>query len=212
MVSGRQVGAAAAVVAVALSLGACSHRLPDSCSITCGADSACPDGFTCATDGFCHGEDDPEVCLVVDRPDGAAGDPDAFDPAGDGDPCDGAGDRVAGSDPRDVAIPDGDTVGVDRAIELDAACVTVDSIQVRVEIVHEYRGDIEIRLTSPAGQSALLKASGDDPTPDVFATFEVDLATGESAAGEWLLNVRDVFETDLGTLQFWSIGINMPAP
>ena len=50
-------------------------------------------------------------------------------------------------------------------------------------------------------------------TPDVFATFDAaTLAAGESAQGDWVLNVSDVFDTDIGTLQFWSIGINMPAP
>jgi hypothetical protein len=208
---GRQFGATGAVASVALVLAACGHQLADPCTVTCGTDSACPEGLTCATDGFCHADDDPPVCLVgpgdADAAPGADG-----DPTGDGNACGGEPDEAADADTRDIAIPDGDVVGIDREMAFNSGCITVQSIQVRVEIVHEYRGDIEIRLTSPGGDTALLQDSSDDALPDLFATYDVDLFEGESADGEWLINVRDVFQTDLGTLQFWSIGINMPAP
>lgn len=213
MVVGRLVGATGAVASVALMLAACGHRLADPCSVTCGTDSSCPDGLTCAADGFCHADDDPPVCLIgPGEPDAAPRSDGAVDPTGDGDPCVGSPREVADSDTTDVAIPDGSMVGIDRSVEVDSACITVQSIEVRVEIVHEYRGDLEIRLTSPGGATALLQASSNDATPNLFATYDVDLAAGESAEGEWRFNVRDVFQTDLGTLQFWSIGINMPAP
>ena len=212
MLVGRQVGATGVVASAALILAACGHQLADPCTVTCGTDSACPEGLSCAADGFCHGADDPPVCLVGPGDPDASPSPDGLDPTGDGDACGGEPDETADSDNRDVAIPDGDVVGIDRQMAFATGCVTVQSIQVRVEIVHEYRGDIEIRLTSPSGDTALLQDSSDDATPDLFATYDVDLFAGESADGEWLLNIRDVFQTDLGTLQFWSIGINMPAP
>lgn len=208
---GRLVGAAAA--SLALIFVGCSHRIAGECVVACGADGLCPEDSTCRADGYCHTADDTAICEEGrDLPDAAPPD-DAGDIDGDGGSCDGVPDQIADMDSRDIAIPDGDPVGVDRTIAFRTSCVTVESIQVRVEIVHEFGGDVEIELTSPGGDTEVLLKSSDDPTPDVFQTFDVDvLAAGESAQGEWVLNVSDVFQTDIGTLQFWSIGINMPAP
>jgi hypothetical protein len=201
------VGAAS----LALVLTGCSHRRPEACTVACGADDACPEDMTCAADGYCHGDDDPLTCSGRPPADGAPG-TDAGGGDGDGDPCDGAPDHVGDADATDVAIPDGDTIGIDRTLRLDASCLTVESVEVRVEIMHAYRGDIELRLTSPAGDTDVLLASSDDSGQDIAATFASTLAEGESADGAWVLNVRDVYQTDAGTLQYWSIGINQPAP
>ena len=207
MAVGRLVGVAASLTLI---LVGCGHRTPGECTVACAADGQCPEDSTCGNDGYCHASDDRAVCLPgQDLPDAAP--PADAEPA-DAASCDGVPDEIAESDARDVSIPDDDAVGIDRTIAFDTGCVTVQSVEVRVEIVHEYRGDIEIRLTSPAGETALLLDSSDDATPDVFETFVVDLAAGESAEGDWMLNVRDVFMTDVGTLQFWSIGVNMAAP
>ncbi|HEU5061498.1 MAG TPA: proprotein convertase P-domain-containing protein [Kofleriaceae bacterium] len=200
----------AAAVALLMVAG-CSHRKPGACTVICADDSRCPEDNTCGADGYCHAAGDTSVCLPgEDLPD--AGPPaDGADPA-DGDPCDGAADEISDLDRRDVFIPDDDVSGVDRTLGFTGSCVTVTSIEVRVEIRHEYRGDVEIRLTSPSGDTALVLDSSDDPTPNIFETFEVDLAEGESADGDWVLNVRDVVADLVGTLEYWSIGINMPAP
>jgi len=205
MAYGPLVGAAAASLLV---LAGCGHRTPGACSVTCGTSQLCPEGLTCAGDGFCHGDEDPADC--TGWADAAPG-VDA-DQADDGDPCAGVADDVSDSDSADVAIPDGDTVGIDRTITFDATCVTVHSVQIRVEIAHPYRGDVELRLTSPAGDTDVLLKSSDDPTPDISATFDSIVADGDSADGDWVLNVRDIFQTDAGILEYWSIGINRDAP
>lgn len=211
MAVGPLVGASAAA-SLAFILVGCSYSNPDQCSVTCGTGDLCPEGSSCGGDGYCHAADDPDDCTaIINRPDGGPGDDDAA--SGDGAPCDGEPDELADTDPMDRAIPDNVPAGIDRTISFDTGCVTVESIQVRVEIVHPYRGDVEIRLTSPAGDTELLQASSDDSTPDLFRTYDVvDLAAGESADGDWVLNVSDVFETDVGMLQLWSIGINRAAP
>jgi hypothetical protein len=192
-------------------VGGCGHRNPDACTVTCAADSSCPEGLSCAVDGYCHADDETGSCNGVPFPDASPDGPDGRDP-GDGDPCQGAASALADSDTTDVSIPDGVAEGVDRTLSFATDCVTVQSIQVRVEIVHQYRGDIEIRLTSPGGDTEVLLNSSDDSRPDVFATFFPDVGEGTSADGDWVLNVSDVFQTDVGTLQFWSIGINQDAP
>ena len=197
--------------ALALMLVGCAHRQPDECSVTCGVDDLCPEGSTCGGDGYCHAADERVDCTTgLDLPDAApATDDAALDDAGS---CVDEPDQIADSDPIEVPIPDDDPIGIDRTISFDTSCITVQSIQVRVEIVHPFRGDVEIRLTSPAGDTELLLASSDDSTPDIFSTFDAELAAGGSADGDWVLKVSDVVANDVGTLQFWSIGINRPAP
>ena len=210
MAVGRLFGVAASLVPMLVLVG-CSHRKPDACAVACGAGELCPEDSTCRGDGYCHAADDDSICRPgQDLPD-AGPDADA-EPGGDGDACDGAPDEIADSDSRDVAIPDGDLVGINRTMAFDTSCVTVESVELKVEIAHPYRGDVELELTAPSGDSELVLMSSDDSNPDIVATFDSTVGAGTSAQGEWVLNVSDVFETDVGMLEYWSLGINMPAP
>ena len=67
---------AAAVLAVAALAAACRTADPAACSVTCSSPGGCPDGMTCALDGYCHRPDDvPADCSAVSTAD-AAGVPD----------------------------------------------------------------------------------------------------------------------------------------
>lgn len=216
---------AALAVSLALASAGCNHRKPGTCSVTCADDSSCPDGTGCGSDGYCHAAGDHAVCSSVSEvpdasplPDGGArlddaapGDPDA-EPPPDADPCAGVPNRAADSDTRNYAIPDGDLEGIDVTLSFDTDCVTVETVQVWVEIVHTYRGDVEIRLTSPGGVTRLLQGSSNDSNDNIFAEFNLASFAGESAEGDWVLNVSDILTPDPGTLQYWSIGINRAAP
>ena len=218
MAVGRLVGPMLAA-SLGLLLVGCSHRNPGACTVTCADDSLCPEGTTCGGDGFCHAADQGSLCeAIVDPLDGApSGDDggdhsDASDPVPDADPCEGVPNRDGDYDTQDRFIPDDNLAGINLTLSLDRECVTVETVEVYVEIIHEYRGDVEIRLTSPAGDTALLLDSSNDSTQNIFATFDVPIAEGESAAGEWVLNVRDVVADLVGTVDYWSIGINRAAP
>lgn len=220
---GRLVGAAA--MSLAVFIAGCSHRKPGACSVTCADDSLCPDGTSCASDGYCHAEGDGATCqIIAGQPDagwgsdggGTPGDadpgrPDA-DPDTDADPCAGVPNRAADSDSIDHFIPDGDPSGIDLTLRINNDCVTVETVQVWVEIIHEYRGDVELRLISPGGESRLLLASSNDSAQNIFAEFNVASFAGDSADGDWVLNVSDVLAEYVGTVQYWSIGINRAAP
>jgi len=208
MAIGSLVGAVTASVVLVLA-GGCGHRTAGACSVTCGTSQICPEDLTCAADGYCHGAEDPADC--TGWADGAPG-VDSSPRDDDGDSCEGVADEIASEDGRQVAIPDGVTAGIDRTVTIDTACVTVHSVQVRVLITHPYRGDVELRLTSPGGDTDVLLKSSDDPSPNISATFDSVIADGENAQGDWVLNVSDVFETDAGTLDYWSMGINRAAP
>jgi hypothetical protein len=217
---------AAAAMSLALGVAGCNHRKPGTCSVSCADDSSCPDGTACGSDGYCHAAGDGAVCSTVPeqpdatppadggarRDDAAPGRPDA-EPAPDAGPCAGVPNRVADSDPRNYPIPDGDPFfGIDLTLSFDTDCVTVETVQVWVEIIHPYRGDVEIVLTSPGGDSRLLLDDSDDSTANIFAEFNVAAFAGESAGGDWVLTVRDVLSEFTGRVDYWSIGINRPAP
>lgn len=220
---GRVLGAA--VASLALFTAGCSHRKPGACSVTCADGDLCPDGTSCGADGYCHAAADVAPCSsIVDPPDAgriadgggplddaAPGRPDA-DPAPDADPCAGVPNRAADSDASNYLIPDGDLEGIDLTLSFDKDCVTVETVQVWVEIFHTYRGDVELYLTSPSGDSRLLLASSDDSNDDIFAEFNINSFAGESASGDWVLTVVDVLAEFTGTVDYWSIGINRPAP
>jgi hypothetical protein len=99
VVSGRlvSVGAAAALLiglAGAIIVACYDVPRPD-CGFVCGPQSACPDGYTCADDHYCHRAGTPSD-LVCTRPDAAVPIDAAVDAAVDG-----------GGDARpDDAMPD----------------------------------------------------------------------------------------------------------
>jgi len=78
-------------------------------------------------------------------------------------------------------------------------------LKVGVDIKHTYRGDLVIDLIAPDGSSYRLKnSSGSDSADNVITTYTANLST-EAKNGTWRLQVRDVYSTDTGYLNSWSI-------
>jgi subtilisin-like proprotein convertase family protein len=74
-----------------------------------------------------------------------------------------------------------------------------------VDVVHTYRGDVQIDLVAPDGTSRRLKSkSGSDSTNDVHATYTVNLST-EALNGSWKLKVQDMYSGDTGYINTWSV-------
>lgn len=224
----------ALALATAALLAGCSAGNPTTCTVTCGVEGSCPDGTSCGTDGYCYSPAEvPGSCSLVTNPDGGGGpdgplggepdaatdgsidEPDAAQPDADviGPPDACSEETFAGVNNDGVFIPDNDLIGITTAIEADTTCVVVDTVQIRVDITHTFRGDIALGLTSPAGDTVLVLApDSQDSADDIHLAFNVDIAAGQSASGQWLLTVVDNFEQDFGTLDRWSIGINRSAP
>jgi hypothetical protein len=202
------------LLALALATAGCSARDPRACSVACSAEGSCPDGTTCGADGLCHAADEePGTCSGIDGSVvGTDGGMDASTPPDGGEP-DGCSGETSFTDVVDgpLAIPDADPIGISSPIQADAPCAAVNTIQVRVDITHSFRGDVGISLTRPDGTVESLLLPGDDPNPDVHETFDLTGA-GEAATGEWLLTVTDEVGGIAGTLDRWSIGINQAAP
>jgi hypothetical protein len=212
----------AVILAVTALSPGCDAGSPRSCTVSCGDLGLCPDGTTCGTDGYCHGPSEvPDSCASGGEPDGGTGGepdgsvdlPDAAQPDADTRPDACAGPEAFGDfrTPM-VAIPDNDTLGVTSTIVVDSLCAVVESVEIGVDITHGFRGDIRLELTSPGGETVVVLAPSNDPTPNINAFFTVDIAGGEDAGGAWALNVSDPVDVFAGTFDRWSIGINQLAP
>ncbi|MEO8670993.1 MAG: S8 family serine peptidase [Tahibacter sp.] len=76
---------------------------------------------------------------------------------------------------------------------------------VTVNIVHTWRGDLQIDLIAPNGTTTRLKStSSSDSADDVHATYSVN-ASGSPRNGTWQLKVTDAYSSDTGYIDDWSI-------
>ncbi|MER7719153.1 M4 family metallopeptidase [Streptomyces flaveolus] len=78
------------------------------------------------------------------------------------------------------------------------------NLQVGVDIVHTWRGDLQIDLVAPDGSTYRLKNSGTDSADDVHETYTVN-ASSETANGTWKLRVQDLGRVDTGYIDAWRL-------
>ena len=89
------------------------------------------------------------------------------------------------------------------SITMDMA---IESIDVVVDISHNYRGNLEIVLVSPSGKESWLAEERSDNGNDYDNwTFNTVHHWDESSLGNWQLKVRDVSSGQSGTLNHWSM-------
>ncbi|MBH5337090.1 M4 family metallopeptidase [Streptomyces pactum] len=104
----------------------------------------------------------------------------------------------------DVQIPDGGAA-VTSPITVSRAGNAPSNLQVGVDIVHTYRGDLVIDLVAPDGTSYRLKnSSASDSADNVRTTYTVN-ASAEAASGTWKLRVQDIYTTDSGYINSWKL-------
>jgi subtilisin family serine protease len=88
------------------------------------------------------------------------------------------------------------------------AAMNVETVVVTVNALHNYRGDMQILLTSPTGVQSVLGSirndSGNNYTNWSFSTVK---NWREYAAGTWTLQLRDGITNDSGTFVDWSLAI-----
>jgi immune inhibitor A len=113
---------------------------------------------------------------------------------------------VKGSENVTVAIPDANTTGITRTIQIGQVGKVV-SIDVEVQITHSWASDLVIDIISPGNTTVHLfnKAGGSSPyAPRIFKPTQF---TGEPSNGNWTLKVKDTARSDVGSLKSWSISI-----
>jgi subtilisin-like proprotein convertase family protein len=114
------------------------------------------------------------------------------------------------SSTAEVAIPDGgpeNKMGTPvTSVITVGQSVTVEKMEVAVNIEHTYIGDLQVTLTSPAGKEEILKRVDEGGSEkNLDKTYDVKAFNGTDAKGDWTLTVVDGFEKDTGTLKSWSI-------
>jgi subtilisin-like proprotein convertase family protein len=121
---------------------------------------------------------------------------------------------VTASTTINLPIPDNNRSGIGSTITIDSNMV-VERVDVTVNATHPFIGDLEIGLRSPSGTISYLMYRPSQGTlsavgssqHDIHFTFDTVLVWGESAKGDWSINVRDLATGNTGTFDSWSIDL-----
>ena len=110
-----------------------------------------------------------------------------------------------------TAIPDNNANGVVDEIRIGSSYgdFTIEHIEVDFTATHPNRGDLEVFLTSPSGTVSRLATSRPLDTDSDFTgwRFQSVRHWGESAAGDWTLQVMDGAAQNQGTWVNWTLRI-----
>ncbi|MFJ2934789.1 S8 family peptidase [Streptomyces sp. NPDC087219] len=104
----------------------------------------------------------------------------------------------------DFAIADNSTVESPVTVSGVAGNAPA-ALQVPVNIVHTYIGDLQVQLIAPDGSAYTLKAFGTGGSSDnINTTYSVN-ASSEVANGTWKLRVTDNANADTGKIDSWGL-------
>jgi extracellular elastinolytic metalloproteinase len=116
----------------------------------------------------------------------------------------------------DLKIPDNDPAGIASVLRV-ARSGTARNLKVHVDIDHTYIGDLRVELVNPQGQRALLHNKSGGQQNDLKTYYESSSNSalaplvGQSVNGDWTLRVSDLAGNDVGTLNSWSLEIDLAA-
>lgn len=112
------------------------------------------------------------------------------------------------------SIPDNRLSGVVDRITVEAHG-KLCGIKVKVDIAHQYIGDLQVMLTAPNGQRILLHDRTGSGAVKILETYTVEslpeLATllGTTAQGAWEVKVSDRSRLDTGTFNSWELELEV---
>ncbi len=103
--------------------------------------------------------------------------------------------------------------------EIDfAADVTIEELEVTLDVRHTYVGDLNVILTAPDGSETALHQRTGGGQDDLILTYRSGSSTGlfsqligKSAKGRWGLRVSDHAPEDEGALHKWGLGVRYHA-
>ncbi|MCH0567335.1 MULTISPECIES: M4 family metallopeptidase [unclassified Streptomyces] len=117
----------------------------------------------------------------------------------------GGGDGTSFENGTNVSIPDNGPAVTSSITVSGVSGNAPSNLQVSVDIVHTWRGDLVIDLVAPDGTAYRLKNSSYwDSADDVHETYTVN-ASSETANGTWKLKVQDVASYDTGYIDDWKL-------
>jgi len=112
-----------------------------------------------------------------------------------------------GTNATDVSVPDaGSAVYSDITISGCARAASATST-IAVNIVHTYRGDLQVDLVAPDGTVYSLKATSTSDSADNVSTTYTKNLSSETANGTWRLKVQDLYSADTGTIDTWTLTV-----
>ena len=131
-----------------------------------------------------------------------------------------------------LPIPDNNAAGVSHVFTVPGSVTgTITKVSVRVEITHEFVGDLDLRLASPLGPPVALSLGNGGAGDNYFDTvFDSTCATaitsgtppftgcyrpeqaltaydGQAPSGAWTFTVSDGSAQDFGSFNNWSLMI-----
>ncbi|MFI7412573.1 M4 family metallopeptidase [Streptomyces sp. NPDC049627] len=117
----------------------------------------------------------------------------------------GGGGGTSFENGTDVSIPD-NGAAVTSSITVSGRTGNAPSnLQVAVDIVHTYIGDLKVDLVAPDGTAYTLKGYGTGGSSDNLNTTYTVNASSEVANGVWQLRVQDNADIDTGYINSWKL-------
>ncbi len=100
-----------------------------------------------------------------------------------------------------IIIPESNPVGINIPFEVSTSIASLQHAVLSLSILHTFRGDLSITLTSPQGTvSTLAEVRGDSTDNYLDWPFMTVQTWGENPNGTWILNVADEVGADVGTV------------
>ena len=107
-----------------------------------------------------------------------------------------------------LPILDNNPTGTTSTIAIGGAGL-ISALQVTVNIDHTYRGDLRVELRGPGAFTKVLHNRTGGSADNLRATYTVSEAQGRTMSGAWSLFVQDLAAQDVGTLQSWSMQLDI---
>ncbi|MEU6917409.1 M4 family metallopeptidase [Streptomyces olindensis] len=117
----------------------------------------------------------------------------------------GGGGGTSFENTADVAIPDRGAAVTSPVTVSGRTGNAPSNLQVTVDIVHTYIGDLQVQLVAPDGTAYTLKGYGTGGSADNIATTYTVNASSEAANGVWQLRVQDNAARDTGYINSWKL-------
>ena len=111
----------------------------------------------------------------------------------------------SGTTTVDTDIPDNSPNYISSNTTVPDA-ILVENVDIIVDIPHDFRGDLEIILTSPSGTESVLSEKHDDENSDYSNwRFSTVHNWDEDSRGDWTLTVEDQGNNDVGSFDDWEL-------
>jgi len=129
-----------------------------------------------------------------------------------------AGSTESSANSTVMTIADNSTINSFNTI---SSCSNIYDIEVDIQILHTYIGDLTVTLSSPGSESAILHNRSGSSSNNIMGTYAIvggSLTAAQSltrflnvdGTGQWKITVQDSASQDTGSLVSWTITLDCP--